>query len=209
MNETQGQSQPSRPLTWVVIALVVLILIVLTVVFILWRDRLTGDENGNTNAVNQTSNTSATNTNSVTNSDSGSSNTNTVVADSEVLYANPQFGYSVRYADPDRSLITTSTSNTAEQLYSGWTLESGEGVIIAIDVFPKEGAAGVFTDRGYAVTDDTVELGNVTANILTIDGVKKGYRVEYGNYVFVLRSDAVLGDGSSADFETIAKTFLF
>jgi hypothetical protein len=206
MNETQGQPSSNHSLVWVIGVLIALILIVGTVIFFLWRDKDAESTNTTQNA-NSAVNTALRNSNG--NNTNASANVNAPFVDAEIGYTNPQFGYTVRYNDPDRSRITTSVSDTAHNLYHEWTLEDGVQVVIAVDVYPNDKVTEVFSEKGYAVLDEAVELGSVAGKVLTINGARKGYRVEYGNYTFVLRTDGEPGSSVAKEFETIAKSFVF
>lgn len=191
-------------LVWLIVILVIAILIIAGVIyFLLQKSDTTSDATGNANRTANTNVAVGTNT-----AISGTPLTN-VDTGEQVWYRNPEFGYTLRYNDPGRSLVAALTSDTAANLYSQWTLSDSTAPIITVQVFPKDKSAEVFTQRQYVKTEATVGLPQFTANQLTVEGAKRGLTFEYGNYAFVLLASSAEGTGGYTQFDTIAKTLTF
>jgi flagellar basal body-associated protein FliL len=232
MNETQpNPGKPTKSATWLIGLVIVAILVVAVIIFLLLNDdseptntnqssNSAVNRSANTNAlVNQSANTndSTVNTNALVNQSANTNdstvNTNTAATNTanpdEVTYLNPEFGYSVRYADPTATHSTAVTSNTAENLYSQWVLSEGSKAVVTIQVFQKDGITDSFSARKYSKTSATVALAKLSSNVLTVDGVKRGLTFDYGIYTFVLLAADKQGTDLYAEFETIAKTLSF
>jgi len=236
MNEVQQNPAPkTKSATWLIGLIVVAILVVAGIIFLLLRndDTNKNDNKAQNGTVNRSSNVNqADNTNTVAIVNGTAINTNTpidtnasvnantvvntnTVANSntanpdEVTYRNPEFGYSVKYLNPDANHSTATTSNTAQNLYSQWVLMEGDKSVITVQVFPKDKVTEIFSSRKYAKTDATVMLARITSNVLTLDGAKQGLTFDYGSYAFVLLAADKQGTELYTTFETIAKTLTF
>lgn len=231
MNEApQNPTLQPKSANWLIGLIILAILVVAGIIYLLLRNEDTNtnrNEAQNINAsqpanVNRTVNTNAlvnqsanqngtidnTNTGTVNIGNTNTANLNTAITD-EVTYRNPEFGYTVRYLDPEANHSTATTSNTADKLYSQWVLTEGDSTVITVQVFPKDKIAEIFTARKYAKTDAAVALTGLTSNGLTLNGIKQGLTFDYGSYTFVLLAADKQGTELYTKFETIAKTLTF
>jgi septal ring-binding cell division protein DamX len=198
MNEPSVQPSQSRSFTWVVIVLVVLVLVALGVVFFLWQDRDSASEE----------------TNTTVNSANGSVNAATVnetaAVDPNVTYTNPQFGYSVRYTDPDRTRTSVATTNPSENVYSEWVLNNSTTKIIGVVVGPKDKRTDLLAARTLTEAGTTEPLDSgIEAAVLNRSGKAAGYLFDYGNYVFILTTDMAPDSEGYTEFQAIAKSLAF
>ncbi|USN53136.1 MAG: hypothetical protein H6760_03070 [Candidatus Nomurabacteria bacterium] len=223
-NQTGQQSQNTthHSMSPLVITLILIVAVAAAgalYYFVLRPAQDAANENGNV------ANTSNTNTAANQNLNIDSANTNTTVDDTSTpstvdtssslpdnAYRNPEFGYSVLYGPQATDLTAVASSTVSGNLYSEWSLRSGDRRVFAVQVFPTSAIEAEFSDRAYIQLDDTESLGvqvQLNAHMLSIDGEQRGYVVSRGAYTFVLLTDFAPDTSEYQIFEDTAQSFSF